>query len=185
MPESIFSGALRELEVTLSEIQTTLQFVRSAAHVRPRLGSLVAWNSLTNESKLFLRDFMGHKDFQTDFTYRGLYVLIYGAFEQFVRRILRDAVTTISNAVQVYDELNQDLATQNIRRTGQALATIGQQPSYMNLNYDLLCANIGTCRQGSNSFTLNSDAFALFFNNLSPEQLEEALRRIGVRLNWI
>ena len=184
MHGSVFSRALRDLEMTLAEIRTTLLFVRSAAHVRPRLGSLVTWTSLDEESRLILRDYMEHKDFQPDFTYRGLYVLIYGTFEEFVRRMLRDAVIAKSNAVQSYDDLDQDLARQNVHRTGQALATIDEPPSYMKLNYDLLCANIGTCRVGSTSFTLNADAFALFFTNLSPKQLAGALRRIGIKLNW-
>jgi hypothetical protein len=60
------------------------------------------------------------------------------------------------------------LVTQNILRSGHALATITEPPDHVGLNYDVLCSNLGTCSEKSQSVVLNADAFALFYASLTP-----------------
>ena len=184
MPSPVFAPASREFKASLADVEENLRFVESAAWLRPRLGELLNWNGLTQETRIRCQSFMDQKDVQLDLIYRGMFVLIAGAFEQLIRRCLRDAVAQISTTSPRYVELDAELVRQNVMRTGKALATIFDPPAHFDLNYGQLCGNIGTCVETSESVSLNADAFALFFSTLTPTKLAEVLRRIGVTLDW-
>lgn len=179
-----FVDALRELDATLGDVRSTLRFVKAAAHLRPRLGKMGAWDGLDPDSVRAVQAYVDEKAFQPDTTYRGLYIVLYGALEQFARRLIRDAIVLIDATVGGFDDLDERLKIQNVYRTGQALATIGDPPDHMNLDYEELCRRIGTCIKGSSSFCLNADAFSLFYSNLTPARLEDVLNRLGIKANW-
>src|SRR5207244_3922583 len=124
---------------------------------------LLNWSALGEESRIRCQSFMDQKNVQLDLIYRGMFVLIAGAFEQLIRRCLRDAVAHISTTSPRYVDLDTELVRQNVMRTGRALATILDPPAHLDLNYGELCSNIGTCIEASESVSLNADAFALFF----------------------
>src|SRR5206468_12520795 len=124
MASPVFTPALREFGVSLSDVEENLRFVESAAWLRPRLGELLNWNGLTQESRIRCQSFMDQKDVQFDLIYRGMFVLIAGAFEQLIRRCLKDAVAEISATSPRYSDLDAQLLRQNVMRTGKALATI-------------------------------------------------------------
>jgi len=107
-----------------------------------------------------------------------------GAFEQFIRRILRDSVIAMSGKGRNYDSLAEGIKKENFYRTGLALGTIHEPLDYLDLDYELLAKNLGTCFTGSAQALLNAEAFAIFLSIISPKHLEDALRRIGVALRW-
>lgn len=176
--------AIREMETLIAEVRGTVQFVQDAAHLRPRANPLINWEAVTGDTKSVLQRFLNSKAFQPDVAFRALYLTLYGGLEQFVRRVIRDVILTIDESVDDYDALDERIAKQNIRRTGEALATVFDPPDHVTVHYQTLCTNIGTCKPGASPFRLNADTFALFFSNLSPRQLEQVLRRIGVSLDW-
>jgi hypothetical protein len=184
MASPVFNPGLREFKASLADAEENLLFIESAAWLRPRLGELLNWGVLTPEVRIRCQSFMDKKDVQSDLLYRGVFVLIAGAFEQLVRRCLKDAVTEISKATPRYADLNAEIVRQNVMRTGRALATILDPPTHLDLDYPQLCTNIGTCIENSDSVSLNAEAFALFFSTLTPSKLAEVLRRIGVTLDW-
>jgi len=111
-------------------------------------------------------------------------VILSGAFEQFVRRILRDSVSAINAAGRGYDALENIIKRHNVHKTGVALQTIFEPLDHLNLDYELLSRNLGTCFSGSTQAVLNADAFSIFSSAMSPEKIVEALKRIGVDLKW-
>lgn len=183
MPHT-FADALRELDVTLGDVHSTLRFVKAAAYLRPRLGNMGAWDNLDADSMKAVQAYVSEKTFQPDTTFRGLYIVLYGALEQFTRRLIRDAVVVLDAAVGDFDDLDDRIKFQNAYRTGQALATIGDPPDHMVIDYEELCRRIGTCTTGSLSFGLNAEAFSLFYTNLTPARLEDVLKRLGIKTNW-
>jgi hypothetical protein len=116
--------------------------------------------------------------------YRGIVIILGGAFEHFVRGLLYEAVVTVRGSVASYDALSEKIKKENMRRTGQALATVFEPLDHFEFNYYELCKNLGTCLPGSETFTLNADVFGLYISNMSPEHLVDALGRLGVSLNW-
>jgi hypothetical protein len=68
--------------------------------------------------------------------YRGLLVALAGAFEHFIRRLIRDALTFYNERVTRFDDVPEKLRHQNILRTGKALATIAQPFDQWPVNYE-------------------------------------------------
>jgi len=181
---AILDPALIELDVLLDEVRTSLQFTEEASRLRPRLNDILRWETVDGETRLACQRFMELNKFRPETVYAGLYVRLYGGLEQFIRRVLRDVIVEIDSLVEKYDELDVKIQQQNIRRTGDALATILQPPDHFPVNYESLCVNIGSCRDGATTFALNADAFALHYSNITSSQLEKILKRIGIQLDW-
>src|SRR5437762_2954684 len=56
-----------------------------------------------------------------------------GAFEHFVRRVVRDGILAISGKGVNYDTLDDGIKKQNVYRTGIAFGTIHEPPDYLEL----------------------------------------------------
>ena len=83
-----------------------------------------------------------------------------------------------------YDTLDEGIKKQNVYRTGIAFGTIHEPLDYLELDYESLAKNIGTCYGGSTQVVLNADAFTIFLSIISPDNLVKSLERIGVKLQW-
>ena len=184
MPDKILEPAVGEFNLTLDELETSLRFARAAIRLRPRLNEMIAWNGLGVEAKAIAQEFMKQRAIVDTFFYRGMLVVLSGAFEQLIRRIVRDTVAAINVLTRNHDLIPENIRLQNIYRTGQALATIFEPPDHLLLNYQALCKNIGTCLPGVDNSALNADAFTIYISTLSPKHLVDTLRRIGVNLDW-
>lgn len=184
MPNVPFTEPLREFEVSLADVEANFEFVRAAGWLRPRLGKLLNWDGIDAEGQKGAQRFMNAARIQPELFYRGMLIIIAGAFEQLIRRMLSDSVRAISALNRKYQDIDAQIVLQNVFRTGQALATVVDPPDHVDLNYGELCRNVGTCYEDSDRVTLNPDAFALLFSTLTPARLEDVLHRIGVKLNW-
>ncbi len=184
MAERILANALKEFEIAIDELTSNLEFVRVAKQLRPRLGDMLEWQRLNGESKKLATSFMGQRSMEESLFYKGMVVSLAGAFEHFIRRTLRDCILAINRARQKYDTLHEHIQKENIFRTGIALQTVFDPPDYLDLNYELLARNIGTCFSGSERVVLNADAFSIFVSIISPDKLTDALKRIGVKISW-
>jgi hypothetical protein len=184
MADGILINALREFELALDELAGNLEFVRVAKQLRPRLGGMLDWGRLDGEARNLATSFMKQRTVEESLLYRGLVVSLAGAFEQFIRRVLRDSISAINGSAQHYDHLREEIRRQNTFRTGIALQSIFEPPDYLDLDYELLAKNIGTCFTGSRQVVLNADAFTIFVSIISPDKLAEALKHIGIKMNW-
>jgi hypothetical protein len=184
MPAGILANALKEFELAIDDLANIFEFVRTAARLRPRLGDMLHWEILDGEAKTLATTFLKQGSAQESILYRGLVISLSGAFEQFVRRMIRDSVSTMSKTTALYDTLDEALRRQNLYRTGIALQTIFEPPDYLDLDYELLAKNIGTCFVGSKQPVLNAEAFTIFLSIISPDKLVDAFERIRVKLQW-
>lgn len=184
MATAILADALKEFELALDDLASNLDFLRAAKQLRPRLRDMLHWEGMDGEAKKLATTFLRQQTAEESVLYRGMLVSLSGAFEQFIRRVLRDGVTAINVAGATFDSLHEGVRKQNAYRTGMALQTIFEPLDYLELDYDVLSRNIGTCFPGSVQPVLNADAFAVFVSIVSPEKLADALTRIGVKLNW-
>jgi hypothetical protein len=180
----MLKSALTEFITALDDLEGNLQFIRAAKHLRPRLGPMLKWNELRGDARQLAAKFMKQKEVDDTFLYRGMLVILSGALEQFVRRILRDAIVAINEATRHYDDLDEVIGRQNTLRTAQALQTIFEPLDHLTFDYELLCKNLGTCLRGSEGFALNADAFTIYVSSIAPAHLEDVLKRIGINLDW-
>lgn len=180
----MLGDALKEFDLALDDLSSIFDFARLAIRLRPRLNSMLNWASMSAEEKSLANDFLKQRNADESLLYRGMVISLAGAFEQFIRRILRDSVLAMSGNGANYDLLDEGIKKENLYRTGLALGTIHEPLDYLELNYESLAKNLGTCFGGSPKASLNADAFTIFLSIISPKHLEEALRRIGLSLNW-
>lgn len=180
----MLSEALKEFDLALDDLSSIFDFVRLAIRLRPRLSEMLSWDTMGTEGKLLASNFLSQRTADESLLYRGMVISLAGAFEHFMRRILRDSVLAISGSGASFDSLDASIKKENFYRTGLALGTIHEPLDYLELNYELLAKNLGTCFTGSAQALLNAEAFAIFLSIISPKNLEDALRRIGVVLRW-
>ncbi len=183
MPTVTISNAQKEFEAAMDDFAATFLFVVSASRLRPRLNSILRWEIVDPEGKALVDGFLKHASEET-VIFRGLVVSVFGAFEELVRRILRDGILAINTRTSVYDAIKDHIRKGNVYWTGKALQTIYEPVDHLQLQFESLTRNIGTCFAGSQKSTLNADAFAIFLSIFSPQALSDALRRIGVKLQW-
>lgn len=181
---NFLSGALNEFDATIDDVRSSIQFLDNAHFLRPRINGILRWEVVDGEVQQNCREFMDAKSFRPEFIWAGLYIRLYGALEQFIRRTIHDVVREIDNSIEKYDDLDDRIKRQNICRTGDALATFLQPPDHVSIDYASLCENIGSCTSGGKTFSLNADAFAMYYSNITAGQLEKVLTRIGIKLNW-
>lgn len=184
MPAGILANALGEFELALDDLTSNFEFVCAAARLRPRLNEMLNWAVMDGEAKMLAQRFLDQGAAQETLIYRGLVISLAGAFEQFVRRVVRDGVSHVNTSRLSYDTLHDHLRKQNTYRTGIALQTVFEPLDYLDLDYELLSKNLGTCFIGSKEAVLNADAFAIFLSIIPPEKLVDALERINVKLDW-
>jgi hypothetical protein len=184
MPAGIFANALNEFELALDDLSSSFEFVRRASRLRPRLNGMLAWEFMDSETRKLATSFLEQRLAEESVLFRGMLVSLAGAFEQFVGRILRESVLAISQAAVEYDRLDDRIKKENLYRTGIALRTIHEPPDHLNLDYEALAKNVGTCFAGSKQAQLNAEAFTVSMSIFSPDRLAEALKRVGVKLNW-
>ncbi len=175
---------LREFAASLEDVRSSIAFVRAATRLRPRLGRLIVWDAAVGDAQTLVTDFIGQRLADPATLYRGLLVIISGAFEQLVSRLVRDAVAQISARVGSYDALPDALKDQHIYRTGQAFLTIKHPVDHISIDYGIFSKNIGTCQPGAKQFTLNAEAFTTTMKSVTPTHLGDVLKRIGFDLKW-
>lgn len=178
------ADAVKEFDLALDDLSSIFDLVRSAIRLRPRLNGMLRWETMGAEEKTLVGTFLNQQTAEESLLYRGMVVSLAGAFEQFVRRILRDSVLAISGKGTNYDSLDASIKKENLYRTGLALGTVHEPLDYLDLDYESLAKNLGTCFTGSAQALLNAEAFAIFLSIISPKNLEDGLRRIGVGLRW-
>jgi hypothetical protein len=184
MPPAVLSNALNEFDLALDELASNLEFVRLAGRVRPRLGSMLRWESLDAESKELASKFMKQATADQMVIIRAMVVSLSGAFEHFVRRAVRDCVLAINATNADYDALDAHFRNQNLYRTGMAFQTVYEPLDYLQFEFESLAKNVGSCVTGSKAAALNADAFPIFLSIMSPKNLSEALKRVGLELDW-
>ena len=184
MPIAFPADALQEFRLLTDELEDSLRAAGTVVDVQKRLGS-VEWESLGKNARQLLGYISKNKNIDVTPIYRGLLVALAGAFEHFVRRLIRDAITFYNERVTRFDDVPEKLRHQNILRTGKALATIAQPFDHWPVNYEQVGKNIATCTAGATGFVLNADAFTGAVSNLTSPQLETILeQRLGFTLNW-
>ncbi|MBB5033407.1 HEPN domain-containing protein [Prosthecobacter vanneervenii] len=184
MASSLASAAIREFELTLDEIDSSVRFAALASKLRPRLSPVVNREYLHGDLEQLVKAFTEFKDVNTAHLCRGLIVVISGAFEKLVRRIVEESVIHINSSAPKFDELSQSIRVQNIFFTGRALCSFKEPPDHLSIDTQKLSAQLASCNLGASTFTLNAEAFAMFITNLTPAHLSEVFRSIGITLDW-
>jgi RiboL-PSP-HEPN len=184
MAESFGSAAVKEFNLALNELEASLAFLRTSTKLRPRLNGLLNWPVIEGEAKKLVTDFLNQKSVELGVQYRGMLVVLSGAFEQLVRRIVHEVVVTINTSVKNYDQLSEKVRMQNILRTGRVLTTIGEPPDHITVDYNKLAKQLATCIAGADTFTLNAEAFTLFISVVSPQHLTTVCDSVGVMVDW-
>ncbi|HUT59031.1 MAG TPA: hypothetical protein VNA25_14375 [Phycisphaerae bacterium] len=183
MSKDFLANAFDGWQAAVGEVLLNVEFIESAATLRPRLGGYLAWNTVDEDAKKLLRSFMGARcDAST--SYEGLFVRLVGAFEEFMRRIVRDAVVAINDSKATFERIREGLRNRNRNCVGQALTTVFEPVDFHRLDFDRLCRELGTCVPEAEGVTLSADAFGIAVRGIAADRIESAFNLLGAKLDW-
>jgi hypothetical protein len=177
------SAALDELKARIAEIKADLTFVALATQLRPRIGDVVQWQAAGEVLEL-VRQFMSAKSNRPEGVYGPLLVRLLAAFERFMRLLIVQSVEHRASGAETYDELSKTISQRNLILTGRVLATIDAPRDHLTLDIESLISNLASCKRGSGSFRLNSQAFSATVTGASPSVIEKALQYVDVSDCW-
>lgn len=175
--------ACKSFDASLSSIRNTLSFLKLSERLRPRLGSYLRWDTLDPNSRSLLEEFMNSPKDDNNRPAYGFIVVGYGAFEELVLNITEAAAAWISS-YKKYEELDEQIKTENIYRTGRLLSMIKNLRTDIAIDHKELGSNLGKCYEPSSSYNFNSTAFRYEAGVLDIENLEKLTKRVGIKINW-
>lgn len=174
---------LDELNAQIEELQLDCEFVQLALQLKPRIGSVLQWQSQGEELELAKR-FMGSPQPRPESIYGPLLVRLLANFERFIRQLVAWAVDERASAVPKYDDLADSLAMRNLVLTGKMLSTLDSPLDHLVIDLDLLIGNLASCRRGNTgAVQLNAPAFSAAVSGVSPANIEKGLEYVDVK-NW-
>ncbi len=183
MGPSPLDGALTELKAALDEIGIAAAFVAKAIEVQPRLGRMLQWDGLSAPDKHMAQAFMDHEQGRHPI-YEGLIARSVATFEWFLRRCVRDTVRHVNEKQLEFDRVSLHLRDRNRHCAGRALTTIYTPSDSLNIDFDALCRELGTCVPGSQPVSLSADVFAAAVSGMSVDRMEDVFVLLGARLDW-
>lgn len=173
-----------KLQLSLNDISATTQLFSRASRLRPRLREMLRWENLQADERRLVQDFIGHREANENAIALSLVVVCYGLLEKFVRELLERTVKVIDSELEDFNELPEQLTSENIYRTGIALQSIKSNSPHVTFDFALLARNLGTCYPNSDSYTLNASCFSIGHGILTPRNMEQIFQRIGVKIDW-
>lgn len=177
------TAALEELKVRIGEIDADLTFVALAAQLRPRVGDVVAWGG-AGEVLDLVRRFMNAKSSRPEGVYGPLLVRLFAAFERYLRNLVTHSVEQRGSKAHTYDDLPEVLSHRNLVLTGRILASLDSPGDRTAPDIETLIANLATCKHGSNTFRLNTQAFSATVTGAGPAIIEKALEHVNITEWW-
>ena len=174
---------IEEFSTRLDELKSDLNFVRTAAKLRPRIGHVMNYQAEAEALKL-ATDFMSEKRSRPEGLIAALFVRVIAAFERYLRKLVETGVENINNSAATYDGLSSAIKSRNLAFTGRIISAIDNPKDYLILNYEDLISNLASCRVGAESFRLNAMAFSAAVIGSTPEAVERALKSIEVEEWW-
>lgn len=180
---SLLDPALTELRAGIDDVLEHVSFIETALSLRPRLGSFLDWQNITPGQKQLAQTYM-NTNAEGGLILQGLFVRMAGAYESFIRRLVRDSIRAINDAKLKFEELDAELRNRNRHCVGRALTTVFEPASFEQINFDILCSEVGTCTPNASQVTLSADAFATVLRGISAKRTELAFEAMGAVLNW-
>ena len=173
------STPLEDLAIRIAELKADFAFVSTASQLRPRLGEILEWGG-PKETLRVAQEFMSAKEARSEGMYGPLLIRLMALFERYLRLLIIEGVEYRTSSAKTFDEVPAKLANRNLILTGRILANIENPRDYLTFNTHGLIVNLASCKAGSTSFSLNSQAFSATVMGVNPSAIEKALESIDV-----
>lgn len=184
MALQMYANAVQQFLGTLSEVREYTDFVAASSSMRPFINSAVDRGKLYGDAPAIMNTYFAAKCDSIKLSCNAAIIAVGSSFEEFVRRLLRDAVNWINESSRPYAHLDAHLVNHNIVVSGKALATLFEPPVEFEFDYPSLCVNLGTCGKDATAVVLNSDAFTFGITGVNVNGIDRALKRLGIEINW-
>ena len=177
------STPLEDLATRIAELKADLAFVTTASQLRPRLGEILQWGG-PKETLRVAQEFMSANEARSEGIYGPLLIRLMALFERYLRLLIIEGVEYRTSSAKTFDEIPSKLANRNLVLTGRILANIENPRDYLTFNMNSMIVNLASCKAGSTSFSLNSQAFSAAVMGVNPSAIEKALESIDVAECW-
>jgi hypothetical protein len=185
MARDFFQECESAIEADLAEVSGILDFVTSSFRIYSKSGNVLERVNDDSELRELFIQFRERKLDELNVLYQSLFIQAWASFESFVRKIPIAYLDEFVSRKDDFESLEKcNLARRNLQYTGEALQHIFENKPGLSLDFFLLAKNASTSVSGSAKVILNSTAFTIFLAGPGPEGLKEALKRVGIQLNW-
>lgn len=174
--------AISEFEAQVDAVRADLEFVKLAAQLRPRIGSILIWNAKGDGTDI-AKQFIKARSLPEG-VYASLLVRLVATLERYLRNMIAEAVHRRAAKAKSYDEVASTLGSRNLVLTGRLLASLDQPKDYLTLNIEELVENLASCKKGSSAFKLNLLAFSAAMVGVTPTAIEKAMDTVDVS-KWL
>ena len=176
----------RQLVAQLAEIEAIIRLISTAISLRPRLSSMLRWDSIVDHEQKLAADFMKNREADARTVLKALLVVSYGLLENFVKELVERAVQALNSGCKDPAKLSQSILDENIFRTGQVLQTVKTGSRTTGIEYDLseLAQGLTSCLPPNLPLSLNAACFSFGHGIVTPDNLDKLLDRLGVNLDW-
>ena len=113
----------------------------------------------------------------------GSILLLAAAFEQFVSEVITEFVANLPYVVPAYNDLPNAVRSANERLTGEALDR--RRSRFSDYELRRFVDNLRNCQAGVEPYVLNGEAIALNERGLTPSNLRDLIRRLGLQDVWV
>src|SRR5688500_15996950 len=124
MSAAFSQNNLRAFQAVLNDLTESVEFFNRSLQLRPRLSEVLKWESIDAELKGVVTHYLRNKDVRVESHTAGIIVILSGAFERFVRTLIRDGVESLNEAATTFDLLPQKIRDRHVLVTGRALCTV-------------------------------------------------------------
>ncbi len=184
MALQIYENALQQFLGKLSEVREYTDFVAASSSMRPLLSSAVDRNKLYGDGPAIMQAYFAAKCDSVKLSCNAAIIAVGSSFEEFIRRLLRDAINWINDSKRARGDIDEHLMNHNIVISGKVLATLFEPPADFAFDYDTLCVNLGTCGTETTTVVLNTQAFTFGVSGVNLSGIDRVLKRLGVEIDW-
>ncbi len=168
----------------LESISEHARFFSCAMAIRKRSAEIIPFNGLNPQDTPAVESFRRAGIENGQPVFESLYVSICFHLEEFVRDLHKVAVEEIVRRCPKVEDVKKELLNNHVVATGQILFRYLADARASKVDVNLYARNVASCVPGGANYTLNAEAFTLFFSGAGVEDLERLFKRIGFEINW-
>jgi hypothetical protein len=173
------SQALSEFDLRLDELSKDLSLLERTFELRPRIFQVLDFEK-RSEALNAARAFGETTGNQPANLSGPMLVRLVASFERYLRKLMEETVDAWAKKAKGFDHLPNGLAERNLVLSGRFIASSDSLRDYFSIDLVEIVENLATCRQGSDSFTLNSSVFMDLIHGVTFDVIEKSLQQIRI-----
>lgn len=170
----------------LDEVSRSVDFVRCAVQLRPRLGEFLNWDHAGAEEKQLFGRFLGGSPIE-ERVYQSAFVSVCAGLEQFIADLLEEVCEVLNErklSAADAERLFPGVLSKQRKYAGHPLDRIYEPRAHWRIAYDDLIAALETTRADSTEVRFYGRSAAVNVGAVDLASIEKAFDRLSIEVPW-